>query len=492
MGFSLYLTLIGYALFGFFYESTINIIAQLLFLLGCLFFLAQNCFTIHHSINILRPIRIWLYCYLVVFALALLSLFFCSNAIYTAKAIVLYLLRPLILFLCCYMIAFDLPKEKEKEIFVIASCIFAIHSISTICVHFLYNPHRATGFLKAPIISYAFFLTTTFVIGLTLLIFSRYKKTSILIIILALLSIIYNGTRSSYVAILIISSLTLVYLFFYFTHLRNTLISLSSLLVLLIVGFAVSSEKIQTQYNAIEIIKKTQKIWNSTPSEMGSFDFFCNYKNYMAYDTLLYYFNNSKVDYLLKARNSGLLFPPFSNNRIGWTNPITKQYLSSIFDPDKICKNFNGQMGDFFVDPSILQRLSMWKSTLMIIKQNPLKPLGFYPLLYAENIPKKYPSYFYPYVDKWHIPHIHNGFLSAFLELGLVGGAFYCLLFAIALYWGIRMLQKLKWEAFFFTAIIIVSIVQNITEPVFAFFCYSASFMCLAGFLCGTIIRKSK
>lgn len=380
-----------------------------------------------------KSIKYWIYINIGIILFALLSLFFCFDVIQTAKSIFLFLAVPFIIS-CISFLAFSSSMERKNNIFLIFS-IFSLHSFLTIWQYFSIEKSRSVGLGEHSIIPYALILLFPLAMSLSLFVYTRFKALSIVLIFTSLFALYCNGTRAS-----ILSATLMIFGAFLYPQYRYKRI-LFSIFLVLIMGYSFAlykwSEKQPSRYNYAQMLQNISKAWDYAPAEMGRFDVQC--------------FDGS-INYFCREESGG------------------KLDQSAIFDS------------------SALYRLSLNKSALSIIQDNPLIPHGYYPLFFDLNIPKITEKRNYPYRRNFSevrtYSHIQNGFLSSFYELGIFGGMLYCFSFILLIFYSLKKRNLISMVLFTW---ILGIIPQNLLDVPLAYGGISLVFYATVGCLLGYI-----
>lgn len=330
------------------------------------------------------PIRWWIFANLGIILMACVSLFFCFNVFQTSIAILNFLIIPLTTALIFFLTFKHTAYQDQKLGIALIFSIFILHSLFTI-IHFILsgNP-RSVGIGNHSIIPYTLFLLIPFALSLSLLIYARFKVLAVILMGISLFALHANGTRAS---ILSVGAMIFGSILYPQYKYKKIIIVLTSLMFVLGIGFLIEWSGYQnTRFNFKQMIKRAGVVWSYAPAEMGRFDTLC-----------------------------------FGNN---------------IYQ----CRKESGEMLDtrFSFESNALQRISLNKSALFIIQNNPLLPHGYYSRYWSFNLPSTLLPTQYPYLTDSEHSHIHNGILSSFFELGIIGGCLYLLNFLLPMIWGIK------------------------------------------------------
>ncbi|PAF42809.1 O-antigen ligase family protein [Helicobacter sp. 11S02596-1] len=359
----------------FLIKDTILAIGGLLYL-GYLY---QNGFKIGRIFRELHPIRFWIFSFLGVVAMALISLHFAFDSIATLKAIGQFLILPLILALFFYLVAKTCPPKALRWFLVLLGVAIFSHPIATIVDFLLTHNPRATGFGERAIIPYAIFLLLALALSVAMVIYlkGKWRFASCLLVGVSLFGLFANGTRSS---ILAVGVMAIVAMFFLPVRHKKPIITLGFVLMVGAgVGLVVKSADFSERFNFKKIIEHIGIVWSYAPAEMGRFD------------------RNCFIDYV---------------------------YSCSPFSGEKLDERFSFEM-------SALNRLSLWKSAWLAIKENPFRPNGFFNASFDVNLKNIFPidSLQHPYMQNrsrtlLYYTSAHNMVLSFIFELGIEGFIF--------------------------------------------------------------------
>lgn len=403
-----------------------------------LFFLKTNVINKKIVLKDLYPIRWWIFVNLGIIAMAFVSLFFCFDIIQTIKTIVFFLITPLSIALI-FFIVFKHSNNKVQNIgLIFIFSIFILHSIFTALNFVLYNNPRSVGIGNHPIIPYTLFLLIPLSLSLSLFIYSRFKLIALIVCIISLFALYANGTRASLLSIACMSIGMILYPEY------NNKKNVTLLFVIFIVFFGWIflewSARQDTRINFKHMIEKFSVVWSYSSSEMGRFDQKCFAK-------------------------------------------------TTIYQ----CRPESGNMLDthFIFESNALQRLSLNKMGYNAIKDNPFRPNGFFPLFFdlnlPENIAEKDFFYFQNHDGLRFYQHIQNGFLSAFFELGIIGGILYVASFGILI---ILSLKCRNLYGFLLFNWIVGVIPQNLLDVPFAYGGITLVSYAIIGILLGKIFGE--
>lgn len=320
---------------------------------------------------------------------AILSLFFCFDAWKTFVALYSFLLVPITVMLLSYYLFSNFNLSVSRNVYIFLGAFLFLHVATTLFQWLLFKNPRSVGLGidQTPIIPYSIFLILATIYALCLIHYTKYKKISFLFLCLSITSLYANGSRSSIVAII---ALLFFYLFFLLKNSRKM-----SFLIILILCISIASifnikNQFGRRFDFSSMLVNITTVLSGYPSEMGRYDPACFVEH--------------------------------------------QQYLCA---PESL-KN----QASIFLDSSFLNRLSLYKSAFLIIKTNPWKPNGFNQHYFKYNIPENTNPLFIPYPrDKDNLSYygeVHNSFLSAFFELGLIGGISNILFFLYLFVFGIR------------------------------------------------------
>ena len=355
-----------------------------------LLFIALGLFVIVYarSINMQEFKAIWLVlvCLILVIGIAYLSLYFAYNIGATKQAIRQYLLEPSLFLLMSYLIVRRL-NDKELMLFFVLLCVaLCYHPLVTLYDFFSSKAFAKSGFstigyyramlphYHTPATVYAFYLLVTLGMSLSLAIFMRgvWRLAAVGFVLLCFGAIIANGGRFALLSALVILLSPL--LLYSYTHKRAIVLGV---FVALCVGFGALyavSEKWGARYNFHSMINNFYSIWNTPPAEMGKY-------------------------------NKGCKATSCSPHSLDKPSDISMEYSS-------------------------LSRISMLKSSILAILENPLRPNGFHFQQFPYNIQNIFPldsiNHPFPIASKggeriFPHAHNHNHIVSFWFELGAIG-----------------------------------------------------------------------
>lgn len=315
---------------------------------------------------------IWfaLVCLLVVVIMAYISLFFAVDSKATLQAIRQYLLEPSLFLVLAFFIATKLD-ERGLRLLLLGLCLaLSYHPIATIWDFFINGGgkfgYRAT--LSAYTIAetiYVFYLVFAFGLSLALSLFTKgaVKLFAIVLMCINIAALIANGGRFALLAGL--AMLISPFVLLAYRYKRLVLGVVLALCVGLGYGIYTMSKTWDARYNVYSMVNNFAEVWSVAPAEMGRFTHCDEY---------------SCSPHSLTPHPS-----------IQW------EYSS-------------------------LSRLSMLKSTLLAIAQNPFRPNGYHFQQFYQNLETIFPKTSKNSVFFYHFHHHnHNRFTSFWFELGLVG-----------------------------------------------------------------------
>lgn len=403
-----------------------------------------------------KPLSFWILTFLGVIIMALISTHFAFNTKETLKMILVFLIFPFMLTLYFYFLIKNMSQKALKLFLILLGIAIISHPIATIydfASNFSNHDIRATGFNEELIIPYSIFLILSLALSISLafLLKGYYKLLGILLVLICLFSMFANGSRALIFCFLImlIASLLL------FSYAYKKIILPSSIIILILISITTYfySTKLSLRYDVKNIIDHLGIVLKYTPAEMGRFDKNCF---------------KEKSDY--------------------------------------ICSSFSGKNIDkrFSFDVSTLNRLSLNKSGLEAILQNPFRPNGYYSRFFAYNLSNIFKpnsiNYPYPINKTTHISyydHIHDMILSFIFELGVVGFLFVAFNFIWVL---TKTYQKFittsyNYQKIFTSAYILFLLgfsISMLFDSMLSFPKFNYIFFALQGIILGLIFRKNK
>lgn len=408
-------------------------------ILGFLLFLKNNKINKTQIVKDLYPIRWWIFVNLGILSMAFISLFFCFDILQTLKAIVFFLIIPLFIFLCFFLVFKRSDSKIQKTGLTLIFSVFILHTICTIMVFFLYEKSRSVGLGDNLVIPYTLFLLLPFSLSLSFFAYSRFKFFAISLFFLSLFALYTNGTRASILSV----GLMLISFVFYPTYKHKKIFTVIFLFLTIIFGyiFIEWSDQLKARFNFKHMIEKLDIVWSYSPAEMGRFDTKC-------FDSI----------------------------------------------PAYRCSKYSGNIlnNHFTFESNALNRISLYKSTFLAISESPFKPHGFAPFFFNQNLKPKDDKNLPYCLDKDNrpfYPAAHNSFLSAFFELGLIGGLFYCLFFLILIFYSFKNKNLYGCILFLWLCGLMV---QNFLDAPFAYGGITSSFFALIGMFLAIITKKEK
>lgn len=367
------------------------------------------------------------------------SLFFCFDISKTLISIFSFWLIPLSIMLVSFLVFLKLRFDPTKVTMLILGIFLLAHIVATIFQWIVFNQPRSAGLAmgQTPIIPYSIFLSLGLCYSICLFYFTIYKKTAFTSFILSIIALYANGSRC--LILVIISLLLFSIIFFKCTEKRPIVILSIFTIFLVLVSILNLNHQRSNRFDFYSIFTNIPKILQSSPSSIGQYDRDC---------------------FL-----------------------VDQKYLC---DPQSLIQQNKPKL-----DPSFLNRISLYKSAFLIVMDNPLRPNGYNQHYFKYNIPSDTDPSNLPYPrDKDGLSYygeIHNSFLSAFFEMGIIGGLAYIAFFAYLFIIGIRHKNFFSTLLAMFTLSISIIALFDIplgsgTTACFSFFIFG---MCL-----GMIHRK--
>lgn len=357
---------------------------------GTLPFLAVQKHLLTTFISDIKKLRYPLIFSAVLTFFAFVSLIYCFDISKTLASIFYFWLIPQFIMVISFLVFLRSNFNPTKISILILGVILFAHIVATIIQWILFGYSRNAGLAmgQTPIIPYSIFLTLGLCYSICLFYFTKYKKIAFSLSILSVISFYANGSRC---LIFVVLSLILFSLIL-FKYAKKGLILVLSLIIIcgILSSTLILSHQWSIRFNFNAIFANVFKILQYTPSSMGQYDPYC-----------------------------------FSQ------------------DSSYSCaKESRVQKREKVLDPSFLNRLSLYKSASLIIIDNPLRPNGYNQHYFKYNIPHNINPSSLPYPrDKDGLSYygeIHNSFLSAFFEMGIIGGLAYMLFFAYLFVIGIK------------------------------------------------------
>lgn len=443
-------------------NSFFLILDQIIFLVSSFLFLLLSK---HH--NYLYDIKKnkWILFYLGIYVLvALISCYFSLVPLQSLRDWFAYLVRPIVFFVIFYLIGTKLSEKQSQNFFLGLIAVFAIHVFATLLD---FSSWRSTGFDSVPIVPYAFFLTS----ALSTFIFISNSTLRYAFAALTLMALYFNGNRTSIFALI-------CFLFFLIIFYANKKIKIISILFLAIstpILFQ-TTQLLEERYNFKKMLDNIEEVWSTSPAKMGQFDKYCYDQSYF-----WQFYLPEKTNHLIHSfKNTPKVYDVLiEKNLIMQTQTQLRIYNNLFYVMQYPNCRYLSSTPNIFFEYSILTRLSLYKSMIEIVKQNPFLPNGYSPYLYSINTQYYSMTDNIPYIDP--IPYPHNGYLSAFFEMGILGGLLYCFLPIIFI---LNIIKKQsKKITLFYTLFTTSLMVQNLTEASFSFFAIFSTWLAITGTL---------
>lgn len=350
-----------------------------------LIFAALGLFVVFYARDLrlseLKAIWIPLAAFSVVVIMAYISLFWAADTKGTLKAIRQYLLEPGLIMLGVYLIIKRLDSRGLWFLCIALFLALSYHPFATIYDFFSSEKFAKYGFgilgwhyramlngYYVPPTVYVFYLVFSLGFALALCVFTRgfWKFASFLLPLINLGAIVANGGRFALLAAFAV--LFSPFVLCAYRYKKIILSGLFAIFVVLLFGLYQVSEKWGERYNFHDMTNHFAEVWETPPAEMGKFWDKCN---------------------------------------------VWSQFCS----PHSLNKS-----ADFAWELSSLLRISMLKTTILAIAENPLRPNGYHFQQFYKNLERIFPkdseSYIFTYI---HYAHNHIYILSFWFELGLIG-----------------------------------------------------------------------
>ncbi|AWK61439.1 hypothetical protein C6B36_03080 [Helicobacter cinaedi] len=340
-----------------------------------------------------------LICYAVVVCMAFISLVFAADSSSTFRAIRQYLLEPLLFMFLAYYVVKGLGRKGLVYFFCAVVLALCYHPIITIYDFLSHN--GSFGYYRAmlptyyaPATVYVFYLIVcfSFVFGIFLLSRDVLKIASFIFGIVCIFAFLCNGGRFALLACMAICFTPFVLC--QYRKKARVLFGVSLFCVVAVCGVYELSQSWHQRFNLHNIAQNFHQVWSSNPAEMGKFSNACSNKWLMC--------STHSMD----------------------TNSSIK------------------------IEESSLIRISMLKSTLLAIADNPWRPNGYHFQQFPYNIQNifaidspKHPFSLTKIDDNRLISahaHNHNYIVSIWFELGAIGFGASMLFFAYFIWSGYR------------------------------------------------------
>ena len=354
----------------------------------------------------IKNITFPLVCYVVVICMAFVSLLFATDSNSTFLVIRQYLLEPFLFMLLAYYVVKGLDR---KSFFYFICAIFLALSYHPIVTIYDFLSHNGSfGDYRAmlpayhtPATVYAFYLIVSFsfVLGIFLQTRGILKIVFFILSIICVFAFFCNGGRFALLAC-VVMCLSPFVLCVYKTKVR-VLFGISLLCVITVFGVYKLSQSWQMRFNFYNMAQNFHQVWKSDPAEMGKFSYGCG-------------------KWLVCSIHS------------------TNEYSSVRWE-----------------DSSLI-RISLLKSTLLAIADNPWRPNGYHFQQFPYNIQNIFainsPNHPFPFKytndNKIILAHAHNHnyIMSIWFELGVIGFIASMLFFSYFVWSGYR--AKIRCDAY--------------------------------------------
>lgn len=224
----------------------------------------------YKNIN-LKPILYFkniIYVFFVILLLAIISLYNTPDLVRSIKEIKSEILRNFILLFIFFYYTTLIDEKKIKKIIFIIFIVLSIHSIINIfiwCQHGLW-PYRAGGLLDSGG-GERFGIWATYMLSASIALFAtKYKKLSLFLLLISVVSIVANQTRATFVAAIMILTIALS------LYIKNKKIKIIFFIFLLVLGglFIQYSQHFSKRYNAKQLVTKFDEIIQLPPNNFNN------------------------------------------------------------------------------------------------------------------------------------------------------------------------------------------------------------------------------
>lgn len=335
----------------------------------------------YNDLKDIRILKIPLIFLAIVIVMAYISLFYADNSIETKRAIRQYLLEPILFMLFSFLLVRRF-SQRQLKILLFMLCAVFLCFVAFSLYDFIINGGARLGYraklprYHTPATVYAFYLLFAFALFLGGFIKAkgRLKIAFLLFVLLGALAIIANGGRFAFLAMIVMALAPFIFFTFHFK--RLVLLMLCAICIVGVSWLYFVSKDWSWRFNLHYALNNITTIYHTNPSAMGKY---------------------------LK----------------GGCEKYTICHSDSLISDSNLMWEF-----------SSLDRISKLKSTLLAIRDNPLRPNGYHFQQFPFNIKhifgldsafcsfslKKYNDAFIP-----SGAHNHNYIASIFFELGLFG-----------------------------------------------------------------------
>ena len=377
-----------------------------------------------------------------VLALGVLSSLYSTNSYETLQNVRRLAFDGLFM-LISYLALKRLDSRGFSIFFMLLLVVVFIQPVATIvdfCIDYVNDNisvnTRATGFKNDQALVYSFILLLAVAFSIAMLWLTRSKARvySAGLFVIALLAILANNSRLVFAALFI--ALLLPFLLFRFAYKRWILMFVGGLALIFVAVVYVASAQWNERYNFHKMVNHLSYVLSFEPASMGRFDKACTpevifYNN--AFDftkPLAFHAYNHNSLFFTKYAAIPALIKEFSALESSANIAIKRAYLhASRYYGWLLCSRFSFPKDESFSwEHSSLARLSMNKSVLQAIWQNPLRPNGLGFLTYVDNLEQIFPrdslhhSYVLSIPDRpAGYPHPHNQILSLAFEISILG-----------------------------------------------------------------------
>ncbi|PAF44111.1 O-antigen ligase family protein [Helicobacter sp. 11S02629-2] len=351
----------------------------------------------------LASIKVPLILFFIVLIFAYLSLFNAARIDWTLKYINFNLWLSLFFLIFTYLMTLLFSKKQTNFLVFLIGLALVVIEIITIYLWIEHGgwPYR-TAIGKTGVIIFGTWIVLGFAFSYAgIYVFKGpWKILALVLFVLAFVGIVSNNTRSFFLAL---PFMLILPLFIVRYKYKPTIITICIvILVVFFISFYNYSGRLNPRFDAKAMVQNFHTVWSVKPGEMGRFDIHCANSN---------------------------LCSPFSyplDSKVHW-------------------------------EESSLIRLSLLKSILLAIKENPFRPNGYYPREFVYNLEQnfwkaddiRYPYAYIPASDtdiKDGKPHTyihpHNSVVSAVFELGIIGALALYIFTIFMFYVGVYIYRK--------------------------------------------------
>ncbi len=207
---------------------------------------------------------------IITLVLAFISLGFTPEINNSLKEIKSELIRNFALMIILFYYTLLTDEVKLKKLISIIFCVLLIHTIINLVIWIEHGgfPYRAGGLLDSGG-GERFGIWATYSLAASIALFyTNYKKSTLFILFLSVLSICANQTRATFVATIVIA----IIFFIFFAHNKKIKLLILSVIIISIGIYYQYSENLTKRYNIKHMISNVEHIIDTSPSKFTQID----------------------------------------------------------------------------------------------------------------------------------------------------------------------------------------------------------------------------